>query len=261
MPEKNKKYWWKDKQGKWHYHRAGTPAATNYTQVKTSKPQYQNEGRPGSEIHKPQYQNEGRPLVNTGPPDRRHVNRQEEKPSLVGTGRNVGYGKEREVRESIRKPIKSMTSKSFQEKSEKATGVPAELKQRYGEDWREKAYGNIEGYKTAISQRVKDARTNVQKLSKPTVDATGMDEAKTKAQAKLDRLTGVQKQVQERRKELGVGKYKNQQTSRPAAATGAVTATPGASSTATSTSKPGNQKMYDNAKLRLTKGRRKKRGY
>lgn len=38
MPQKNKSYWWKDKSGKWHYHKPGTAPATGYTDTSTTKP-------------------------------------------------------------------------------------------------------------------------------------------------------------------------------------------------------------------------------
>lgn len=38
MPQKSKSYWWKSGDGKWHYHKPGTPPATNAVETATSKP-------------------------------------------------------------------------------------------------------------------------------------------------------------------------------------------------------------------------------
>jgi hypothetical protein len=38
MPTKQKSYWWRDKSGRWHYHKPGTPPARNAVDTSTTKP-------------------------------------------------------------------------------------------------------------------------------------------------------------------------------------------------------------------------------
>jgi hypothetical protein len=72
----------------------------------------------------------------------------------------------------------------------KQGGVPAQLKTKFGlKDWRQKAYGGIQGYEKGLAQ----------KINSGTIDP-----------AKLASMKAAFAQVQARRQTLGVGKWAKQ---------------------------------------------------
>ena len=50
MPQKNKNYWWKDKSGKWHYHKQGTEPARGAVSTSTRKPPGAGAGQGGRPV-------------------------------------------------------------------------------------------------------------------------------------------------------------------------------------------------------------------